>query len=47
MKKEFDRILKQALSPTEEPDTWLNRNILYQAEEMANMAKTGKKKKAQ
>lgn len=45
MKKEFDRILKQALSPTEEPDTWLNRNILYQAEEMANMAKTGKKKK--
>lgn len=45
MKKEFDRILKQALSPTREPDAWLNQNILYQAEEMANMEKTAKKRK--
>ena len=45
MKKNFDRILKQALSPTEEPDVWLNQNILYQAEEMVNMAKKAKKKK--
>lgn len=42
MKRDLDRILKHALSPTEEPDAWLNRNILYQAEEMADMAKKKK-----
>ena len=39
MKKDLDRVLKHALTPTEEPDAWLDRNILYQAEEMADMAK--------
>ncbi len=42
MKKDFDRILKQALTPQEEPDAWLNQNILYRAEEMANMSKKKK-----
>ncbi len=42
MKKDIDRILKQALSPEEEPDVWLNQNILYQAEEMAKMARKKK-----
>ena len=28
MKKDLDRILKQALTPQEEPDAWLDRNIL-------------------
>ena len=31
MKKDFDHILKQALTPQEEPDAWLNQNILYRA----------------
>lgn len=44
MKRDLDRVLKHALSPKEEPDAWLNRNILYQAEEMANMAKTKKRR---
>ncbi len=42
MKKDLDRILKQALTPQEEPDAWLNQNILYRAEEMANMKKKKK-----
>lgn len=33
MRKDMDDILKQALTPTEEPDFWLNQNILHQAEE--------------
>ena len=44
MKKDLDRILKQALTPQEEPDAWLNQNILYRAEEMANMKKKRKKR---
>lgn len=42
MKKDLDRVLKHALSPKEEPDVWLNQNILYQAEEMEHMAKKRK-----
>lgn len=33
MRKDMDDILKQALTPTEEPDFWLNQKILHQAEE--------------
>ena len=39
MKKTMDEILKQALTPREEPDFWLNQNILHQAEETDNMEK--------
>lgn len=39
MKNDVDRILKQALSPEEEPDIRLNQNIIYRAEEMTHMAK--------
>lgn len=39
MKRNLDHILKQALSPSEEPDTRLNRKIFAQAEEMADMKK--------
>lgn len=42
MKRDLDRVLKHALTPTEEPDARLDRNILYQAEEMADMAKKKK-----
>ncbi len=42
MKKDLDHILKQALTPQEEPDAWLDQNILYRAEEMANMKKKKK-----
>ncbi len=37
MKKDIDRILKQALAPEEEPDRWLNQNIIHRAEEMTEM----------
>lgn len=37
MKKDMDRILKQALAPEEEPDWWLNQNIINRAEEMTQM----------
>lgn len=37
MKKDIDRILKQALAPEEEPDWWLNQNIINRAEEMTQM----------
>ena len=42
MKKDLDHILKQALTPQEEPGEWLNQNILYRAEEMADMRKRKK-----
>lgn len=42
MKKDLDRILKQALSPGEKPDARLDRMILYRAEERTNMAKKKK-----
>lgn len=38
MKRDMDKLLKQALSPEEEPDVRLNRRILNQAEEMTHMA---------
>lgn len=39
MKRNLDHLLKQALSPSEEPKAQLNRKILVQAEEMANEEK--------
>lgn len=45
MKRNLDQVLKQALTPQDEPDAWLNRNLLYQAEEMENMANRSKKRK--
>lgn len=45
MKRDLDRILKHALSPKDEPDAWLNQNILYRAEEMANMTDKKKRRK--
>ncbi|MCI9657513.1 MAG: hypothetical protein HFI14_02745 [Lachnospiraceae bacterium] len=44
MKRNLDHLLKQALSPSEEPKAQLNRKILVQAEEMANMKKKRKKR---
>ncbi len=44
MKRNLDHLLKQALSPSEEPKARLNRKILVQAEEMANMKKKRKKR---
>ena len=46
MKRDLDRVLKQALTPQNEPDAWLNRNLLYQAEEMENMADRSKMRKS-
>lgn len=37
MKKELDELLKQALTPTDEPDFWLNQRILNQAKETNRM----------
>lgn len=44
MKKEIDELLKQALTPTEEPDFWLNQKILNQVKEekRMNIRKAGK-----
>ena len=39
MKSKMDELLRYALFPKEEPDQRLNQKILYQAEEMADMAK--------
>lgn len=33
MKRDIDTLLKQALTPTDEPDFWLNQNILRQVKE--------------
>ncbi len=46
MKRDLDRVLKQALTPQNEPDAWLNQNLLYQAEEMENMADRSKMRKS-
>lgn len=37
--KNMDDILKQALTPTDEPDFWLNQNILAQSKEGTHMKK--------
>ncbi|MBO5303263.1 MAG: DUF4179 domain-containing protein [Lachnospiraceae bacterium] len=39
MKKEIDIILKNALTPMEEPDFWLNQKILQQVKEQKQMRK--------
>lgn len=44
MDDKLDKMLKHALTPTDEPDFWLNQNILNQAKEREAMEKgTGKK----
>lgn len=42
--KKLDLLLKQALSPEEEPNDWLNQRILRRAKETENMKKTYKKR---
>lgn len=43
MSDKLDKLLKHALTPTNEPDFWLNHNILNQAKERETMnIKTGK-----
>ena len=37
--KNIDAILKQALTPTDEPDFWLNQKILSMAKEAVPMKK--------
>lgn len=44
MKREIDVILKQALTPADEPDARLNQAILHQAEEMTRMARMRKRR---
>jgi len=39
MKRDYDEILKQALTPGNEPDFWLNQKILRQAREEKRMEK--------
>ena len=40
MKKEIDEVLKHALTPTDEPDFWLNQRILIQVKEKNGMEKS-------
>lgn len=44
MKKDIDKLLKQALAPTEEPNFWLNQRILnhMKEEEKMNIKKAGR-----
>lgn len=42
--KNMDEILKQALTPKDEPDFWLNENILSQSKEVKPMKKMKRKK---
>jgi len=43
MEKEFDELVKRALSPKDEPDFWLNQNILNRTKEQKTMMKSKKK----
>lgn len=43
MEKEFDELLRRALSPKDEPDFWLNQNILNRTKEQKTMIKSKKK----
>ncbi|MEH2943748.1 hypothetical protein VSQ32_12980 [Lachnospiraceae bacterium KK002] len=42
--RNLEQLLQQALSPEEEPDDWLNQNILRRAKETESMNRTYKKK---
>lgn len=44
MKKDYDKLLKQALTPSDEPDFWLNQKILRQVKEKNSMKKKTYKK---
>ena len=44
MNRNLDEMLKQALTPMDEPDFWLNQKILNQAEETEKMAMRHAKK---
>lgn len=37
MKQNYDELLKQALTPNDEPSFWLNQKILRKAEEEKGM----------
>ena len=43
MEKEFDELLRRALSPKDEPDFWLNQKILNRTKEPKTMIKRKKK----
>lgn len=43
MEKEFDELLRRALSPKDVPDFWLNQNILNRTKEQKTMMKSKKK----
>ena len=42
--KNMDDILKQALTPKDEPDFWLNERVLSQSKEVKPMKKMNQKK---
>ena len=44
MKRDYDKLLKQALTPNEEPDFWLNQKILREVREKKSMKKRNCKK---
>ncbi len=44
MEKEFDEVLKHALSPKDEPDFWLNQRILNQVKEQRIMTRRKKRR---
>ncbi len=43
MEKEFDELVRRALSPKDEPDFWLNQKILNRTKEQKTMLKSKKK----
>lgn len=43
MEKEFDELVRRALSPKDEPDFWLNQKILNRAKEQKTMLKSKKR----
>ncbi len=43
MKKDLDNVLKHALTPTEEPDFWLNQKIMNGIKEQASMKRSKKR----
>ena len=44
MKNDLDKIIAQALTPSDEPDFWLNQKILNQKKEQREMIKKNKRR---
>lgn len=44
MKQEYEKLLKHALTPTDEPDMWLNQNILHRVKEEDEVKKRSHKR---